>query len=181
MNEKYQNVLITGGAGRLGRYLYTEFIEQGYQVSLFDQKAPSEQPFPWDMPRGTMFIRGDLTNLGDMMRAITLSRATLVVHVAAITHSTDMQPGRGFPQMLPEDTTMRVNVMGTYVVLDACRRLGVKKVVFASSYYAIGVGGMINRTKPFEVKYLPIDEEHPLFNQDTYGLSKQLGEIMLEA
>jgi nucleoside-diphosphate-sugar epimerase len=46
MNEKYQNVLITGGAGRLGRYLYTEFKEQGYQVSLFDQKAPSEQPFP---------------------------------------------------------------------------------------------------------------------------------------
>lgn len=181
MNEKYQHVLITGGAGRLGRYLYTEFKEQGYQVALFDQKAPSEQPFPWEMPRGTMFIRGDLTNLGDMMRAITLSQATLVVHVAAITHSTDMQPGRGFPQMLPEDTTMRVNVMGTYVVLDACRRLGVKKVVFASSYYAIGVGGMINRAKPFEVKYLPIDEEHPLFNQDTYGLSKQLGEIMLEA
>jgi nucleoside-diphosphate-sugar epimerase len=57
MNEKYQNVLITGGAGRLGRYLYTEFKEQGYQVSLFDQKAPSEQPFPWDMPRGTLFFR----------------------------------------------------------------------------------------------------------------------------
>lgn len=181
MNETYKNVLITGGAGRLGRYLLEEFKNEGYTVTLFDQKAPAEQPFPWELPRGTMFVRGQLTDLADMMRAITLSRATLVVHVAAITHTTDMQPTRPFPQALPEDTTMKVNVLGTYVVLDACRRLGVKNIIFASSYYALGVGGLINRAKPFEVKYLPIDEKHPLFNQDTYGLSKQLGEMMLEA
>ena len=128
MNEKYKNILITGGAGRLGRYLYEEFRNEGYTVALFDQKAPSEQPFPWEF-KGSMFIRGQLTDLGDMMRAITLSKADCVVHVAAITHTTDMQPGRPFPQMLPEDTTMRVNVHGTYIVMDACRRLGVTKVI----------------------------------------------------
>lgn len=180
MNEKYKNILITGGAGRLGRYLFEEFKTEGYNVALFDQKAPSEQPFPWEF-KGAMFIKGQLTDLGDMMRAITLSKADCVVHVAAITHTTDLQPGRPFPQMLPEDTTMRVNVMGTYTVMDACRRLGITKVIFASSYYALGLGGLIDKKKPFEVKYLPIDEEHPLFNQDTYGLSKQLGEMILQA
>ncbi len=70
-------------------------------------------------------------------------------------------------QMLPEDTTMRVNVMGNYVVLDACAGWGLKRLCLPPRTTRSRVGGMINRAKPFEVKYLPIDEEHPLFNQDT--------------
>ncbi len=181
MNEVYKNVLITGGAGNLGRHVYQELKEQGYQCSLFDQTSPSEQRTPWQPERGTMFIKGQLTNLADCMRAITLSRATCIIHLAALPFTSDQQPGRQWmPQMFPEDTTMQSNVMGTYYLMDAARRLGIKKVIFASSYYTLGLGFRISN-KPYVVEYLPIDEDHPQRPEDTYSLSKLMGEEILKA
>jgi len=173
------NVLITGGAGRLARYVAEELKEQQHNVTLFDLVTPDQTPFPWETD--CQFVLGNLTDLADCMRAITLSKAEVIVHLGAITHTTDQQPGRKMPQRRPEDTTMQVNVMGTYYLLDAARRIGgIKKVVFASSYYALGLAGRINGT-PFQVDYLPIDEKHPCRPQDTYALSKVMGEEMLEA
>jgi len=181
MNEAYKNVLITGGAGNLGRHVYQELKDQGYQCSLFDQTSPSEQRTPWQPERGTMFIKGQLTNLADCMRAITLSRATCIIHLAALPFTSDQQPGRQWmPQMFPEDTTMQSNVMGTYYLMDAARRLGIKKVIFASSYYTLGLGFRISK-KPYVVEYLPIDEDHPQRPEDTYSLSKLMGEEILKA
>ncbi len=179
MNEAYKNVLITGGAGNLGRHVMEELKAEGYTVTLFDQKAPSEQPVPWEC-KGTMFIKGHLTDLADCMRAITLSRATCIVHLAALPHASDMQPGQLRPQMLPEDTTMQSNVMGTYYLLDAARRLDVKKFVFASTFYTLGLGFRVSK-KPFVTEYLPMDEKHPQLPEDTYSLSKLMGEEMVSA
>jgi nucleoside-diphosphate-sugar epimerase len=75
---------------------------------------------------------------------------------------------------------MRVNTMGTYCILDAARRFDVRRVIFASTFYTLGLGNRISDT-PFEVEYLPIDEEHPLRPEDSYGLSKVFGEEMLQA
>jgi len=128
-----------------------------------------------------MFIKGQLTNLADCMRAITLSRATCIIHLAALPFTSDQQPGRQWmPQMFPEDTTMQSNVMGTYYLMDAARRLGIKKVIFASSYYTLGLGFRISK-KPYVVEYLPIDEDHPQRPEDTYSLSKLMGEEILKA
>ncbi|MBP7402768.1 MAG: NAD(P)-dependent oxidoreductase [Clostridia bacterium] len=181
MNEAYKNVLITGGAGNLGRHVLEELKSAGYVCSLFDQTAPAEQPVPWQPERGTMFIKGKLTDLADCMRAITLSRATCIVHLGALPHASDQQPGRQFrPQALPEDTTMQSNVMGTYYLLDAARRLGVRKIVFASTFYTLGLGFRIS-DKPFVTEYLPMDENHPQRPEDTYSLSKLMGEEMVRA
>jgi nucleoside-diphosphate-sugar epimerase len=81
---------------------------------------------------------------------------------------------------MPEDETMRVNTMGTYYLMDAARRLGVKKVAFASTYYVLGLGFKIS-DRPFKVEYLPIDEKHPCRPESTYGLSKLIGEEILAA
>lgn len=180
MNEAYKNVLITGGAGNLGRHVLEELKNDGYNVTLFDQTAPSAQRIPWEC-KGAMFVKGQLTDLADCMRAITLSRATCIIHLAALPFTSDQQPGKQWmPQMFPEDTTMQSNVMGTYYIMDAARRLGVKKVIFASSYYTLGLGFRISG-KPFRVEYLPIDENHPQRPEDTYSLSKLLGEEILQA
>ena len=58
--------------------------------------------------------------------------------------------------------------MGTAVVAEACRRVGVEKVVYASSAAVYG-----------EPKYLPIDEGHPTEPLSPYGLSKLVGELVL--
>jgi len=172
-----KSVLITGGAGGIGRYAAAE-MRTRYDVTLFDRVLPQEEIHPWetDLP----FVKGDLTSLSDCMRAIALARADAIVHLGAIPFNTERQPGQRGAQRLPEDETMRVNTMGTFYLMDAARRLGVKRVVMASTFFVLGLGFRIS-DKPFVVEYLPIDEEHPLRPEDTYSLSKVLGEEILAA
>lgn len=173
------NVLITGGAGALARYVAEE-LRTDHKITLFDIQTPQQHRMPWETD--LFFVKGDLTSLADCMRALTLSKAEVIIHLGAIPYPTDLQPGRQFfPQMMPEDTTMQANVMGTYYLMDAARRVGtVKKVLFASTYYVLGLGNRISGT-PYEVEYLPIDEEHPCRPEATYGLSKLLGEEIIAA
>jgi len=172
-----QHVLITGGAGGCARWAAAELRDK-YDVTLFDRVTPDQARTPWetDLP----FVVGDLTSLADCMRAITLARAEAIVHLGAIPYNTERQPGQAGVPRLPEDETMRVNTMGTFYLMDAARRLGVKQVVMASTFYVLGLGFRISK-KPFVVEYLPIDEEHPLRPEDTYSLSKVLDEEILAA
>jgi nucleoside-diphosphate-sugar epimerase len=172
-----RNVLITGGAGGCARYTAAELRER-YNVTLFDRALPGEGMYPWetDLP----FVKGDLTSLSDCMRAITLAQADAIVHLGAIPFNSERQPGQQGAQHLAEDETMRVNTMGTFYLMDAARRLGVKRVVMASTFFVLGLGFRIS-DNPFIVEYLPIDEEHPLRPEDSYSLSKVLGEEILAA
>ncbi|MFC5449855.1 NAD-dependent epimerase/dehydratase family protein [Paenibacillus aestuarii] len=171
-----KKVLVTGGAGRLARYTVDYLLERNYQVTAYDVTSPDSETFPKEV----QFVKGDLTSLEDNMRAIHLSDAEAIIHLGAITHDTTLQPGRARIQRMPEDETMRVNTMGTYYLMDAARRFNVKTVVAASSYYVLGLGFRISN-KPFQVDYLPIDEEHPLRPEDSYSLSKMINEETLKA
>ncbi|MDO8685346.1 MAG: NAD(P)-dependent oxidoreductase, partial [Clostridiales bacterium] len=118
-----KKILITGGAGNSARFIAEEFTRINYEVTLFDCITPMQAPVPWKTD--LQFVKGDLLSLADCMRAITLSKADTIIHFGALTYSTDMQPGEHRTQTLPEDETMKVNVMGTYYIMDAARRLGV--------------------------------------------------------
>jgi UDP-glucose 4-epimerase len=170
-------VLITGASGRLGRYVSARLREAGHEVTDFDAVPQPEQDDP------APFILGDLTSLGDCLRAISYAEAEVIVHLAALPAPREVikAPGWSQQQRAREDETMDVNTMGTYYLLDAARRLKtVKQVIFASSFYTLGLGNRIS-DKPFQVDYLPIDEDHPLRPEDSYGLSKVFGEELLQA
>ena len=83
-----------------------------------------------------------------------------VVHLAALDASIDA----------PEEQFFDVNVNGTWNVLAAAQRCGVRRVVLCSSVAAVGLGDA--RAPDF----IPVDETHPCRPADTYGLSKQIGE-----
>jgi len=177
-----KNVLITGGAGNLGR-VCAEALRAKYNVTLFDRRGTSQASSPFDIPWETdlPFVMGDLTSFEDCMRAIAFAKADAIIHLGALPYPTELSLGRGrfgSQQRLPEDETMRVNTMGTFYLMDAARRLNVKKVLFASTYYVLGMGNRSSKD-PWIVEYLPIDEEHPLTPEDTYGLSKMLDEEIL--
>lgn len=171
-----RKVLVTGGSGRLGGIVTPRLRAAGHQVTDFDAvpHAPSDDPAP--------FILGDLTSLEDCMRAVNYSGAEVIVHLGALPGPREMihRPGWRTQQAVREDVTMRTNTMGTYYLLEAAARLGtVQQLIFASSFYTLGLGNRIS-DRPFQVDYLPIDEDHPLRPEDSYGLSKVFGEELLQ-
>jgi nucleoside-diphosphate-sugar epimerase len=177
------NVLITGGSGNLGRCIATELSQYGHRVTLFDRVAPARAPVPWetDLP----FVQGELTSGEDCRAAVAAAQAEVICHVGAIPYATDhprskQQRQQGELPMLPDDETFHVNSMGTYYILDAAQGAGVRLVVFASTYYVLGLGFRISDS-PWWPRYLPIDEDHPLTPEDTYSLSKVVNEEMLAA
>jgi nucleoside-diphosphate-sugar epimerase len=145
-----EHVLVTGGTGRLGRFVVAE-LRSHYRVSALDR--PETRPAP-DVP-------ADILDLPALERALRGQHA--VVHLAAIDASVPAAPAVIF------DT----NVRGTWNVLEAAQRNGVRRVVLCSSVSALGVDYTNPGLPPL---YLPIDEDHPLRPTQPYGLSKQLGE-----
>lgn len=183
-----KNILVTGGTGRLGGFVCAHLKESGYNVAAFDVAPP--KPESVNVKLGIPFVQGNLTNLNDLLRAYTFAQADAVVHLGAITHNVDLQPpfpnpdknwqkkSGGFGgrfQEMAEDATMNINTMGSFYVLDAARRLGIKTVVMAASYFVLGIGFRLSGT-PYKPSYLPMDEKHPLLPEDVYSLSKVLGE-----
>jgi nucleoside-diphosphate-sugar epimerase len=185
-----KNVLVTGGSGRLGNYVCPYLKEQGYNVSSFDVVAP--RPDSANAKAGIPFVQGDLTSLGDCLRAFSFGQPDVIVHLGAIPFNVDLHPpyakeydravqdGLRFQQVMPEQATMEINTMGSFYVMDAARRLGIKKVIAASSYFVLGIGFRLSGTS-YEPEYLPMDEEHPLLPEDSYSLSKVLGEEIYRA
>lgn len=152
-------IAVTGGSGKLGRTVVATLREAGHAVTNLDVAGE----------RGPGFVRVDLTDHGQALDALAgvddqHDGLDAVVHLAAIPA----------PGMLPDAETFRVNVLSTYHVLQAARRLGIGTVVLASSETVLGL--------PFDTPppYVPVDEEYPGRPESAYSLSKLLGETMAD-
>ena len=189
LNDK--NVLVTGAAGKLGNYVSEYLHKKGYNVTCTDVVLP--KPDSRIAKLKLPFVKGDLLDLGDIMKAIAMAQCGTIVHLGAIPFNVELQPpydttpkkgpscgGVRSNYVMPEDNAMKINTMGTFYVMDAARRMGVKNVIAASSYYCYGLGMRISGV-PFKPDYLPIDEKHPCTPEDTYSLSKHLGDEIMEA
>ena len=78
----------------------------------------------------------------------------------------------------PQEEVFAINVQGTFNILEAAAMLGISRLVSISSSSALGVAYSY---QPVPLRYVPIDEAHPLLPQDAYGLSKQVGEDICRA
>jgi len=153
-------VAVTGGSGKLGRAVVRDLLEHGWDVVVLDAVVPpgSEESV----------ARVDLTDYGQVVGALgplddRHDAVDAVVHLAAIP-----APGR-----VPNAATFANNVVATYNVFEACRVLGVRRVVWASSETVLGL--------PFPEcppPYLPVDEEYRPLPTSTYSLGKALEEEM---
>ena len=153
----FSAVAITGGSGAVGRVV-AQSLSASVDVTSVDV-VPA--------PKGLRWRKADVTRAAEVRSA--LSGHDAVVHLAALIQPED-----------PEPEMFRVNVFGTWNVLRAARELGIRRVVLISSETVSGVINITNveRSKP---DYLPIDERHPLRPRETYGTSKQMGEVMAES
>jgi hypothetical protein len=73
----------------------------------------------------------------------------------------------------PDNETFRINTLSTYNVIDAAVKLGIRKVIFASSETTYGICFADGEVMP---EYVPIDEEHPTVPHDSYAMSKVVNE-----
>jgi UDP-glucose 4-epimerase len=153
--SKAMKILVTGGQGKVGRFVVQELVNAANEVTVFDRTPGPE--------RGVVkYIVGDIQDLGQVIEA--MHGAEAVIHLAAIHN----------PNIATASVTYQTNVVGTFNVHHAAFRLGVKRVVSASSNAIVGWSYGEN----FMPDYLPIDENHPLRPEDAYGLSKEIGEAI---
>lgn len=151
-------IVVTGGAGRLGRALLRE-IRAHYDVLVFDQVQPRET-------KGVRVRLGDHRDLGQVAGA--LKGADLVIHLSADT----------YPELYAAGVQFHTNVMGSFNVAEAAALVGVPKLIFAGSPSPLG---FMAPRDTFRISYLPIDEDHPLMPHNAYGLSKLVGEEILKS
>jgi nucleoside-diphosphate-sugar epimerase len=146
-------IVVTGGSGKAGRAVVADLTAAGHDVLSVDIAASLDPDAP------TLAV--DLVDLGETLEA--LSGADAVVHLAAVPA----------PGVRPDGATFANNMMSTYNVFTAATRLGLERVVWASSETLIGLP--FDREKP---RYAPIDEDHPLLPESHYSLSKLAGEAI---
>ncbi len=152
-------VVVTGGSGNIGQYVVRELKAHGHEITSFDHVRPRD-PEP-----GVHYRLGDHEDEGAVFEL--LAPADAVVHLSAIP-----SPGTHANALV-----FRTNVMGTYNVCEAAATLGLKKIVATSSINVLGMGFHYRHFAPH---YLPVDEEHADLPQDPYGLSKVVGEEIVD-
>ena len=165
-------VLVTGSSGRLGPYVVDELDRAGHELVLFSRRKPTADTWPW--------VAGDIGEAADCLKAVAGGGFDAIQHLAAQAWPTDHPTLRdkALEADLPLDTTMRSNVLGTYNLLQAAVATGISLFIMTGSNCALGHGYRIS-DKPFPFRFLPVDEEHPPDVEDSYSLSKLLGEEML--
>lgn len=151
-------ILVTGGTGFLGSFVVRALWERGEIPVVLDVGDPgrSLQSLLGKFP----FVTGGINDIDLLVRIIEGYRVDRVIHLAALLQfGCEKDPRRA----------IEVNVQGTLNVLEACRRRGIKKIVFASSGAVYGP------------RAEPIDEGCPVLpSVSLYGATKFLGEVLLE-
>ncbi len=124
-------ILVTGGAGFIGKHLTKFLIEKGNTVTIFDDFSNSEKDsVDFLVNMGAKIIEGDITNLEDIINAA--NEHDIVVHLAAKISVEE--------SIKNPSETFHINVGGTINVLVACEKNHVKKLIVASSAAVYGEG-----------------------------------------
>jgi nucleoside-diphosphate-sugar epimerase len=152
-------VLVTGGNGKLGRWVVRELRDHGYDVVSVDRALPATgEP-------GVQYRQVEMSDLGQVIGTATSGDA--LVHLAAIPA----------PYSHPDEVVFLNNVGATYNALQAAMTAGIERAVIASSASAYG---MAWARPTFPPLYAPLDEEHPFIVRDPYALSKEVDERTAE-
>lgn len=163
-----KRIVFTGGTGKAGRHAVPHLLAKGYSILNVDLK-------PFDHP-GVNTLITDITDSGQVFNALTThfgfdgyndgvppKAPDAIVHFAAV------------PRVMinPDNTTYSANVVGTYNVIEAAMKLGVRKVIIASSETTYGVC-FAEGDRDYHA--FPLEEDYDSDPMDSYGLSKVVNE-----
>jgi nucleoside-diphosphate-sugar epimerase len=161
-------ILFTGGSGKAGKHVIQYLLQRGHRILNVDV-----QPLFID---GVGNLQADITDSGQIFNAMSscigldeLDNVSVLPHFDAVVHFA------AIPRILikPDNETFRVNAVGTYNVIEAAVKSGIKKIIIASSETTYGICFSNGITNP---EYLPLEENYPVNPMDSYGLSKIVNE-----
>src|SRR5437763_11818919 len=150
---------VTGGNGLIGRAVVDLAVADGHEVVSIDTAPPERQA------SGATFVAADVTRYDLLEQAVRGCDA--LVHLAAIRS----------PIGRPDYEVHNTNVVASYNALSVAARLGIQRVCQASSINATGAA--YSRWPRYD--YLPLDEQHPTYNEDPYSLSKWICELQADS
>jgi nucleoside-diphosphate-sugar epimerase len=145
-------VVVTGGAGRLGRYVCSA-VRRRHDVLVADRVSTGAE--------NEVVI--DVLDLKSLRAAFATADA--VIHLAGVDYDFHTRA----------DDTIRINALGTWNVLQASSEVGIRRVVVCSSVAAMGLHEMREDWHPLQ---LPITESHPSSPVEPYSVSKALAETI---
>jgi len=156
-------ILITGAAGYIGSHTAINFLNNGYDVVVFDNLATGHIETINALKKigNVKFVQGDLRNIEDIEKVFEEYDIETVIHFAAfsLVGESVTDPAKYY----------RNNVYGTMNLLDTMVKHNVKKIVFSSTCATYG-----------EPQYTPIDEKHPQNPINPYGNTKLCVEMMMK-
>jgi len=149
-----RSVFVTGGYGLLGSWLVKALEARGARVTVLKRDDTVTSALTLDgTERRVNVVRGDVTDLAVLERALTEYEVDTVFHLAA-------QSIVGIASRSPL-STFETNIRGTWLMLEACRRVGIRAAIVAASDKAYGMH-----------EDLPYREEHALRPRYPYEVSK---------
>jgi CDP-glucose 4,6-dehydratase len=153
-------VLVTGAHGLIGSWLVKALLARGDAVTVLARRDRPHSPLELEGTIGqTAVVRGDVTDGPLLQRALADHRIELVFHLAGQAIAGSAGPDAA--------DTFRINVAGTWAVLEACRAASSPRLVVASSEQVYG---------PAPV--LPCTEHSPLRPADAYAASKAAADVI---
>lgn len=169
VDDRPRRIVFTGGSGKAGRHCIPYLLSQGHAVLNLDLQ-PFEHP-------GVHTLKTDLTNSGQVFNALStqfslaefahpkpLPPPEAVIHFAAYARNS----------LVPDNETFAANTQSTYNVIEAACKLGIKKIIIASSETVYGVCFTQGES---DYAFWPLDEDRYDCNpEDTYAISKLCGE-----
>jgi nucleoside-diphosphate-sugar epimerase len=143
--EHKLNVLVTGGAGFLGKAIVQEFLDAGSPVGVRSLRILDIKDYDGSKDDRIQYLKGDICNYDDINRAC--QGVDIVIHAAAIVDWGTK----------PEIDVYTTNFLGTQQVIKACKENKVSMLVYTSSLDAVITGEPlvdIDESQPYPEKHL---------------------------
>jgi nucleoside-diphosphate-sugar epimerase len=178
-----KRIVFTGGSGKAGRHCIPYLLSKGHKVLNLDL-SPLPNADGVGLHPDVHTLKCDLTDSGQVFNALSshlhgdeygierdLSKQSPTTPIDAVIHFAAYASS----MLVPDNETYVANITSTYNVIEAACKLGIRKIIIASSETTYGVCFTQGDS---DYHSFPLEEDYDNDPMDSYALSKLSGEVV---